>query len=146
MIEHGTRFAFVMLDIDNFKQMNDTQGHAFGDRILCTVAAVLRGVLREDDVISRPGGDEFVLLLSGVEDDEVAMRRMQTVRMQLLEAGQRLNGVELHCSLGAALAGAGVQDWNIVYEQADRALYQAKRDGKRRCRVWQPEQLPIHRD
>lgn len=133
---HQQEFAFVMIDLDNFKVINDSYGHAFGDDVLCVVAAALRGVLRENDVIARLGGDEFALMLSGVSDGKVALRRMEGVRKAIAAEGEKKLKTEILASVGAALAPVHGTSFAEVYRNADTALYAAKNSGKHCCRLW----------
>lgn len=129
-------FAFLMLDVDDFKQINDTRGHMFGDEVLRLVAQTLRITLRTSDVIARQGGDEFALMLSGVSSEKIARLRGEELREKILQQGRDAVGIDLHCSVGIALAPRDGEEYEKVYEHADRALYRAKQKGKRRCCVY----------
>ena len=117
----------VILDLDDFKRVNDTRGHAAGDELLRRVAQALQGELRPYDQVARYGGDEFVLLLPG-SDEETTAHVAERCRDAI--GGQ--------CSIGVASWHEGL-DADGLLEQADRALMLAKRTGKGRVAVANPE-------
>lgn len=126
-------FAVVFLDIDRFKQVNDTHGHAAGDALLLSVTERLRFCLRPQDTIARFGGDEFALLLDDVGDAEDIAR----VAGRIQEAMQRPVGIDgsevfVSASMGIALSSAGYSDANRILLDADHAMYRAKSNGKGR--------------
>ncbi len=127
----------IMLDIDQFKQMNDTHGHAAGDEILHRVAQHLRTFVRENDIIGRYGGDEFVFVLpdSTLEGGLIVAERL---RISVLESGQSTSiGAQLHlsASLGVATLLPEVADFSALVMQADHAHYIAKRNGKNQVSI-----------
>jgi diguanylate cyclase (GGDEF)-like protein len=123
--------TLVLMDVDHFKRVNDTHGHAIGDAVLRDFAAALRSGLRADDALYRLGGEEFVLLMRGV-GSEPAARRVDALRQDV--ATRSLGGLaeRVTFSAGVASAGAGAADLDELMQRADRALYQAKRDGRNR--------------
>lgn len=128
----GESFAFFLLDLDNFKQVNDLLGHEQGDEVLIRSARLLRDSFRTSDVVARIGGDEFIafLPLSGGIGPAHAKAAALVETMQFV-----VNGVMLSASVGVAVAQAGRADFGSLYRQADQALYQAKRKGKNRFAV-----------
>jgi diguanylate cyclase (GGDEF)-like protein len=126
----------VMLDIDRFKQLNDTHGHAFGDEVIRAVAQALMATVRGEDIVCRYGGEEFAILLPNTRPDaarQLAERLREAVAALPLEprtgatAGTK---VPVTCSVGVAnLVGSPPPS---IIELADRALYQAKREGRNR--------------
>jgi diguanylate cyclase (GGDEF)-like protein/PAS domain S-box-containing protein len=129
--------AVLFLDLDDFKVVNDTLGHAAGDELLREVGARIRGSLREVDTAARLGGDEFALLLDDPGDAVPAARRVLEALQQpfLLDTGE----VICHGSIGIAIARPGADpDPEGLLRDADVAMYLAKRNGKDRFEVFQP--------
>jgi diguanylate cyclase (GGDEF)-like protein len=120
----------LFCDLDGFKGINDTLGHAAGDELLEKVARRLESQMREDSVLGRMGGDEFVVVVPGASDDDLAGlgRRIEIDlgRPFLLEAGMARIGV----SIGAAHAAPGERDLDSLLSQADQLMYEVKRSRK----------------
>jgi len=134
------RIAAVMfLDLDRFKVVNDTVGHAMGDSLLQSVAERLKGLVREGDTVARVGGDEFTVLLpevGQVEDAvEVADRILETLRQPW-----RLNGHEFHIttSIGIAMCPGDGEDAESLLRNADTAMYRAKDRGRDNYKLYAP--------
>jgi len=130
---YGTHLSLILVDIDNFKSVNDRYGHQCGDDVLRGVAPVFGNSLRELDLAGRFGGEEFALVLPGTPVAS-ALRVAEQIRRALAKVtvvgpGGELVGVT--ASFGAAEFPANTSVGSLV-EAADRALYQAKRDGKDR--------------
>ncbi|MCT2399832.1 putative bifunctional diguanylate cyclase/phosphodiesterase [Novosphingobium mangrovi (ex Huang et al. 2023)] len=124
----GDPFAVVMVDLDRFKEINDTFGHAAGDAVLTTIGRRLRANLREVDTVARLGGDEFALLLQNVSTDDAAMTMAKKLAA-LIEQPIVHEGRALHvgCSIGIALCPQfGLSPAGLV-SVADDAMYEAKR-------------------
>jgi len=132
--EHA--LSCVIIDLDDFKRVNDLKGHQAGDDYLRRVADHLRAEVRPYDVVARYGGDEFVLLLPGTEEEE-ALRVAERVRDRLRD-GEPEEGPGGGCSIGVAEWAAGMTA-DALLELADRALLWAKRTGKARVAVVNPE-------
>lgn len=133
----GRGVAFVLFDVDNFKTINDTRGHEAGDRVLQTVAELLRSACGPDDIPVRLGGDEFIVVTEG---EDVAARAaalgerlIGALRPPILIAGQPLT---ISCSIGVAAHAEGPIDLEELSARADAALYRAKNDGRARMRVF----------
>jgi diguanylate cyclase (GGDEF)-like protein len=133
---YGTHLALILVDIDNFKSVNDRFGHQCGDEVLRAVAPVLSGSLRELDLAGRFGGEEFALVLPGTA--AVSARRIaEQIRRALAKVtvvGPGGELVSVTASFGAAEFPANASVASLI-EAADRALYQAKRDGRDRVVV-----------
>ena len=135
----------IVLDIDRFKILNDTHGHAVGDALLREVARRLTAASRTGDLVSRLGGDEFVLLLPDLGHQyDSAIKLAEGICQQLLsalEAPIELEvGVFHHgASLGVAVAQGGTEEGTEILKHADVALYQAKSEGRQRFRLFKPE-------
>ena len=115
--------AMIMLDLDDFKAINDTYGHPCGDQVLMEVANLLRRIFRETDALSRIGGDEFVVLMKNVRNVEDVERKLK----KLSRGGTTLwNGarIPVKFSIGAAVSENG--EYEELYRLADEALYDAK--------------------
>lgn len=121
-------YGLLVVDLDAFKQLNDTLGHAFGDAVLRAVAEALVDHVRPDDLVVRWGGDEFLVVAPGAtktESEGLAQRIARTVRKHSHEIGG-----EVDASIGIAMRGRG-ESWRSVFERADRAMYVAKKGGYR---------------
>jgi diguanylate cyclase (GGDEF)-like protein len=128
----GQQHAVLAIDVDHFKRINDQHGHDVGDEVLRRLVAAVMARRRRADRLFRVGGEEFLLLLPGVEADD-AWRLAEALRQRLAEA-ELLPGHPVTVSIGLAMLGnaASAQDWIRL---ADRALYRAKRDGRNRVVV-----------
>ena len=122
-----------MVDIDKFKVLNDTYGHATGDEVLRAVGGAIVAAVREDDVPARFGGEEFVVLLRNPRP-EVALEVGERVRAAVGGAGPRAGSAcrAVSVSVGVAVARHADQPIDELIAQADRALYRAKRAGRDR--------------
>ncbi len=130
---YGRGFAVMFLDLDRFKEVNDTLGHAAGDRLLQLVAGRLRATLRESDTVGRFGGDEFVILQPIVDGPDDASKMARKI-IEAMQAPFDLHGAqrEVHTSLGISLYPQDGGAVEALLERADRALYQAKESGRNR--------------
>ncbi|HPD91734.1 MAG: GGDEF domain-containing protein [Rhodobacter sp.] len=134
----GNGFGVLHLDLDYFKQVNDSLGHAAGDHVLIEVAQRLRGSVRGGDLVARVGGDEFVILLGGVRDLD-PLRRIGALILNRMQAPISYGGApcRVAISIGAVLvppeAPATAEG---LLEQADVALYTSKRAGRSRMSIW----------
>lgn len=131
--ESGAPLAVLFLDLDHFKSINDTFGHAAGDAVLVAVALRVAAQLRVDDVLGRWGGEEFVALLPGVPQDVIRatgerIRRAVEAEPVVVE-GQRIN---VTVSVGVAMLGRDSADSAMLIRRADEALYRAKDNGRNR--------------
>ena len=127
--------TFCILDLDNFKMINDQNGHDCGDRALTFFSEMLRTTFRYGDIIGRLGGDEFVVYMSLNSDRAVVTRRLDELMERLAEGSGCPNDEylpPLSCSVGCVIAQAG-DNFDTVYTLADKALYRAKASGKRRA-------------
>ena len=145
-ISHASRSVYrgavMIIDIDDFKQINDTFGHKAGDAVLKDVAARLSAVARAGDSIGRLGGDEFVLILEGLRtcDDAAAAARKasETTSYDLEVDGHR---VPVSASIGVAVFPDQGDEPDVLLELADRAMYAAKRKGKHQFCFFTPRQV-----
>ena len=130
---HASRLAVLFIDLDRFKRVNDTLGHAAGDELLQSVAERLKACVRVSDTVCRRGGDEFVVLLSEIAHAEDAERSAQKL-MAAVAASHRIAGRELlvTASIGIAVYPLDGTDSETLLLSADEAMYQAKRNGRNR--------------
>lgn len=128
----GDPLALLVLDIDNFKSINDTFGHSSGDKALAMIGKILGERVRETDFIARYGGEEFVALLTGAQREDVS-RVAEAMRAGVQDGGLHAKGrpVKVTVSIGAAVFGVG-DSLDAAFDRADKALYAAKRQGKNR--------------
>lgn len=126
----ATTVAFLLMDLNRFKEVNDTLGHHKGDLLLQQVGGRLRGVVRESDTVGRLGGDEFAVLLLGVGDVDHA-KRVADKLLKALEAHFVVDGLtlEVGASIGIALCPLHADDGNLLMQRADVAMYAAKQAG-----------------
>ncbi len=132
-IERARRYLYplsmIYLDLDDFKLINDREGHASGDRLLAELARILRLNLRSSDIIGRLGGDEFAILLP--ETDSHAGEKICEKLREILTAGLQSMGWPLTCSMGLVTADGDAQDYQVMLREADRLMYEVKREGKK---------------
>ena len=123
--------AMLMIDLDNFKLVNDRYGHLFGDTVLTQVSRVLKKMFRSQDIIARVGGDEFMVLMGGISDRTLLENRCQQLSEVFANTFRNLNqDVPLSCSIGVAIAPAHGHSYYELFQHADQAMYQAKSLGK----------------
>src|SRR5690606_23854171 len=128
----GRQHGLALIDLDHFKRINDVHGHAAGDRVLQTFAAVARACLRDGDVLARYGGEEFVLLLPNTDADQFTncCERLREAFASAEPVGVQVSNLSL--SAGMTLLGEG-DNLDEALQRADQALYRAKRGGRNRC-------------
>ena len=125
--EEGLSTAFLLCDLDHFKQVNDRLGHAAGDAVLQDVAYAMRAMLRAGDTIYRVGGEEILVILPGA-DREDAVEISERLRTEVRE--RRPVGVQVTVSIGVAVSGSEPVDTDDLVARADAALYAAKAGGR----------------
>lgn len=138
---HGHEIALLYFDLDDFKAVNDTLGHAEGDQLLEQVGARVRQRIRESDTAARVGGDEFAVLFSEVEGEKAAVRAARRV-LDSFRAPFRLGGyeVELSAGGGVALHPRYASDFEELLRQADLAMYGPDRSKESGVRVYRPQE------
>ncbi|CAM2140821.1 diguanylate cyclase [Pararobbsia alpina] len=134
------RVAVVFLDLDGFKNVNDSLGHSVGDKLLTVIAGRLAGCVRASDTVARHGGDEFVVVLTDPEDERALNTWAERVRHAINEAVW-VDGHEFYvgCSLGASMFPQDGDDAETLLKKADLAMYRAKDLGRNRFQFYQPE-------
>lgn len=128
-VRYDYALSCIMLDVDHFKRVNDTHGHAVGDTVLRGLSGILTKTLRGADIVCRYGGEEFCILLPHTEMQE-ARRAAEKIR-EAVESAQ-LAGVNLTISAGVSSVGCGADSPEKLIDHADRSLYEAKRLGRNR--------------
>ena len=123
----GQRFALLFVDLDDFKSVNDSLGHAVGDRLLVAIGVRLQAAMRDADTVARLGGDEFLVLAADVTG-EVQVEKIAERLLETVAEPQELNGrkVVAHCSIGIALYPDNGENAEALLANADNAMYQAK--------------------
>ena len=128
--DDGKITAFYIIDLDHFKEANDTYGHQHGDKILQEFAAKLKKIFRSNDYVARFGGDEFTVFISGLPNQDVVERKA----VQILEAASTIyiDGelAKITSSVGIALVPRDGKDYDSLFKAADKALYQVKLNGR----------------
>ena len=127
----AVKCAFAVIDLDDFKIVNDTAGHLAGDMVLQRMGDLLQEVFRATDIIGRFGGDEFVVLAKEVSSRAVMEEKCRGIREQLRRMSDETN-IHVSCSLGVILVNGCFADYDSLFQQADSALYAAKKQGKNR--------------
>ena len=133
-----TRVAVLFLDVDRFKVINDSLGHALGDQVLQAIAGRLQGIVRPDDTVARFGGDEFVIVTEGLMPEPgpvVLATRIADVMAAPISIG--ITEITTTVSIGVAVAGPG-DDPGSLLRDADAAMYRAKEQGRDCCVVFDP--------
>lgn len=138
---HNLSLAFLMVDIDSFKSINDSYGHLAGDTVIKDVAEILRKSVRLFDICARFGGEEFAIIMPGsaVENAALVAERIRERIASYASSDPALAGLHLTASIGLAVSSGGMSGRELI-AQADHALYLAKRSGKNRVSVAEPDE------
>ena len=134
----GEKIALAYLDLDGFKAINDTYGHAAGDRLLVKIAGLIKRILRQGDTLARPGGDEFVVVLNDLPSIDACLPLLRRLLNTVIEsADEAYQGVQVSASLGVSVYPQNESiDADQLLRQADQAMYQAKLAGKNRYHLF----------
>ncbi len=126
--------ALLMIDLDSFKLVNDIYGHAAGDKILIQFAALIRKIIRDEDLAGRMGGDEFIAFIDGVDDENILRAKANYLNAQILIVAKNLMGSDMQIPLGVSVGAVFIpdegNDFPTLYKKADAALYDVKQHGK----------------
>ena len=126
----GEMGALFVLDVDDFKLVNDRYGHLGGDAVLTDIAGALKGSFRGEDIVARIGGDEFCVYLSGVRSREILAQKAEEMLKLFRRLMEREDRHCLSCSIGVAVSPQDGEDYHSLFRHADAALYCAKDKGK----------------
>lgn len=134
---HKTLIGVLFIDLDNFKRVNDTLGHAVGDQLICDVAKRLRAAVREEDIVARLGGDEFVVVISEVNEVAQILRVVDKI-LAVMGAPYQISERELFnsCSIGISVYPTDGVNSSDLLKNADTAMYHAKSSGKNRYHLY----------
>ena len=139
------RVAILFIDLDNFKSINDSHGHAAGDKVLADIAERFVANLRTNDYIARIGGDEFAVVCRNVKNEAGAVlaaeRLIECLKPAIALGAENAEGY-VSASIGIALLNARVRSPNAALKMADSAMYQAKKSGRNTCAVWKQSVTP----
>ena len=130
--EPDNNHVLFMIDVDNFKTLNDTRGHQAGDEFLIDLASEIKHSFRETDIVGRIGGDEFFALMRNVPGDSITLRKAQELLDTIQEVCEDYTDLNLSSSIGISMYPQDGTTLEELYAQADGALYEAKRKGKNR--------------
>lgn len=138
-LKNGADFplTFVIVDIDNFKSMNDTYGHMFGDDVIIRVVSIMKRVVKEQGVIGRIGGDEFFILLFQITEEQKLRNILKAIRQGVEWAYQGiLNNLHISCSMGISRFPIDGTSYEELFKKADFSLYLAKERGRNRYVIY----------
>jgi diguanylate cyclase (GGDEF)-like protein len=135
--EHDFPIYIFILDLDNFKQCNDTYGHMFGDEILRSVATIIKNTVQQNGVAGRIGGDEFLVVLENIESEKLLRSMLRTIRANIQWLyKEKLTAFQLSCSIGVSCYPKDSNDYDTLFKLADYSLYLAKNKGKSRYIIY----------
>ncbi len=141
---HKTQIALFFIDLDNFKQINDSLGHPIGDRVLITVTERLKAKIRKEDTLARLGGDEFTVIMDGLKE----MQDVSLLAQKVLDVVMQPIHIEGHtlyisCSIGISLYPQDDTDTNNLIKYADAAMYKAKEEGRNNFQFYSYEMTAL---
>lgn len=134
------RVALAMLDLDNFKQVNDTYGHMFGDEVLKSAGKIIKEAISGMGVAGRMGGDEFFMVFNDYVDELHLRNVLRTIKINIASMYQgKIGDIPLSCSIGASRSDVDSNDYYKLFKVADKALYLAKQKGRNRYIIYKTE-------
>ena len=139
MIANQTQNALLVIDMDNFKQVNDKLGHLIGDAVILDVALNLKQTFRQTDILGHIGGNEFMVLMRDVPTTEIVLEKCKALRELLRKSyTHKKETVSVSASIGIAFSPQHGADYKTLFERADAALYQGKKNGKDNQTIYSP--------
>lgn len=143
-VNHNTKFGLVFIDLDNFKNINDTLGHDYGDKVLCEVTDRWNNLLNEDDFLARLGGDEFALVINDYKSKEELFDNVSLYLNSLFDTFHLKNeDFFISASMGISCYPEHSDKYEILLRYADTAMYDAKREGKKQISIFEKKQMDI---
>jgi len=133
----GVKCAMLMIDLDDFKYINDHYGHAVGDQVIQNVAGLLQRIFDADDLIGRFGGDEFVVFMQNVSAETV---RRKVEQFRRILSNEQDDAFMLTCSIGVLILGEAEISLDTLFNRVDAAMYKIKHNGKNGYHVWQSDE------
>jgi diguanylate cyclase (GGDEF)-like protein len=133
----GVKCAMLMIDLDDFKYVNDNYGHAVGDEVIRNVASLLQRIFDADDLIGRFGGDEFVVFMQNVSAETV---RRKVEQFRRILSNEQDDAFMLTCSIGVLILGEAEISLDTLFNRVDAAMYKIKHNGKNGYHVWQSDE------
>lgn len=140
--QSGSLAAFLLIDVDNFKTINDMMGHAYGDSVLTELAAGLRTLFRQTDIIGRIGGDEFIVFMTNIRETENAVNKICGVLRLFNQYKNAPETCALSCSIGCSLYPDHGSTFSTLFQKADAAMYHAKKRGKAQYYIYEEGKVP----
>ena len=141
--EKENRVIIAILDVDHFKSVNDTFGHMYGDTVLARVGRKLKEVVGEQGVVGRMGGDEFMIIFTGLNDEQLLRGMLRAIRTQIKwEFAEDFESLSVTCSIGASIFPTNGTEYEDLFRKADCCLYIAKEKGRDRYVFFRDE---LHR-
>lgn len=128
--------TFGIMDIDDFKDVNDYGGHSFGDKVLVAFSQIIKNAVGKRGIVGRFGGDEFFIVLDGIGEAQGIRSVLRSIKMNFQEAYAHIDEIKISCSIGAAIYPKSAKDYDELFKMADFALYRAKQNGKNRFVVY----------
>lgn len=143
--EKGAYCAMMIIDLDNFKHINDHYGHLFGDTMLTKAANAIKTFFRDKDIVARFGGDEFMVLMKDISNLDSIKGRCEKMLIYFQDILEKdgLRGVT-GLSIGVSLSPDHATTYDALFQCADTALYEVKKSGKNHYAIYQPESVPAH--
>ena len=135
LINDGVQGAFIIVDIDNFKRINDNFGHLYGDIVIKDVSRLIKKSFHEEDVVLRMGGDEFIVYSVNLVEVKKCKKKLECLLdcFSSSEAGEEKKGIPVSISIGCSINDKVQIDFNRLYRESDQCLYVAKQSGKGCC-------------
>ncbi|MCR5773824.1 MAG: diguanylate cyclase [Lachnospiraceae bacterium] len=138
--------ALLMIDLDNFKPINDIYGHAMGDKILIRFSEILCSAIRSTDIAGRMGGDEFVIFCKNIDDESIIQKKTEYISEELTKSAKEFMGedmtIPVGVSIGCVFSSAEDRDFHSLFKKADKALYDIKRNGKHGFKIYKSDKEP----